>query len=306
MRIVFMGTPSFAVPTLEGLIASGHEVVAVYSKPPKPSGRGQELLKAPVHVLAEKCGVPVFTPSSLKPIEQINQLQLLAPDVIVVAAYGIILRSEVLSIPKFGCINIHPSDLPRWRGASPIQRTILAGDTKTSMCIMKMDEGLDTGDVIIRHNIELDPQVTAHQLHNQMASLGAELLLQALALIADGTATYCPQAEDGATYAAKLESADEKLDFNRSAYLVNCQVRALSPKPGAYFNYQGESLKVISAEYSMEAHEYQPGTVIGDRLHIACKEGFLQPTLVQRPGRKMIYTDAFLRGYPIPSGSILL
>lgn len=305
MKVIFMGTPSFAVPTLKALINSEHEVVAVYSKPPKPAGRGQALLKSQIHQVAEDSGLPVFTPSSLKPAEEVAQLQQLAPDVIIVTAYGLILRPEVLSIPKYGCINIHPSDLPRWRGAAPIQRTILAGDRETAMCIMKMDAGLDTGDVIIRHKVKLDEQITASELHDQMAELGAALLLQALAEIEKETATYHPQSEQGLTYADKLEAADEKINFNQSAYMANCQVRAFSPRPGAYFNYMDEAIKVITAEYTIEQHHHTPGTVVDEGLKIACKDGFLQPMLLQRPGRKMIYTDAFLRGFSVTVGTIL-
>jgi len=305
MKVVFMGTPHFAVPTLKALISSHHYMAAVYSKPPKPAGRGQSMLKTPVHLLAEENGIPVFTPSSLQPIEEVEYLQKLNPDVIVVAAYGLILRTEVLSIPKHGCINIHPSDLPRWRGAAPIQRTIMAGDKDTAMCIMKMDEGLDTGNVIMRHKVKLDEEITAHKLHDQMATLGAELLLQALAHIENNTAIYHPQLEEGTTYANKLNAEDEKLNFEQTAHMVNCQVRAFSPKPAAYFNYKGEPIKVITAEYTVVKHDFAPGTVVGDNLKIACIDGFLQPTLLQRPGRKMIYTDAFLRGFPIEPGTIL-
>ena len=305
MKIVFMGTPAFAVPPLRSLIFSKHNVIAVYSKPPKPAGRGERLLKSAVHLLAEESNLPVHNPDSLKPIEEVEFLRNLNPDVIVVAAYGLILRPEVLSIPKFGCINIHPSSLPRWRGAAPIQRTVMAGDRETSMCIMQMDAGLDTGDILKQQFVELDDEITASQLHDHMANLGAELLLKTLDEIESGTANPQKQAQEGITYAEKLTSLEEKINFDQSARLVNCQIRALSPRPGAYFSYADEAIKVISAEYTTEDHNFLPGTVVGGDLKIACKDGFLQPKLLQRPGRKMIYADAFLRGFPIPDGTVL-
>lgn len=305
MKIVFMGTPAFAVPSLKSLISSKHNVVAVYSKPPKPAGRGERLLKSAVHILAEDNNVPVHTPASLKPIEEVEFLRNLNPDVIVVTAYGLILRPEVLSIPKFGCINIHPSSLPRWRGAAPIQRTIMAGDKETSMCIMQMDAGLDTGDILKRQFVELDDEITTSQLHDHMANLGAELLLKTLDDIESGTSHPQKQAEEGLTYAEKITSFEERINFEQSARLVNCQIRALSPRPGAYFSFANEAIKVISAEYTTEDHNFRPGTVVGGDLKIACKDGFLQPKLLQRPGRKMIYADAFLRGFPITDGMVL-
>lgn len=306
MKIAFMGTPSFAVPALRALISSQHDIRAVYSKPPKPAGRGHALLKSPIHQTAEEAGIEVFTPPSLKPEEEVSRLKELQPDIIVVAAYGLILRTEVLSIPKYGCINIHPSDLPRWRGAAPIQRTILAGDRKSAMCIMKMDEGLDTGDVIIRQPIDISDTITATEFHDEMANLGASLLLKALEQIENGSASYEKQSEKGVTYADKINNSDMKLNFNQDPFLVNCQVRAFSPKPGAYFTYMGEDIKVLAAEHTIESHNLKPGTISDKNLTIACKGGFLKPTLLQRPGRKMIYTEAFLRGFSIEQGSILV
>lgn len=305
MKIVFMGTPEFAAPALCALISSMHQVVGVYSKPPKPSGRGQGLSKSCIHKLAEKNGLNVFTPQSLKSEEEVSKLKNLNPDIIVVAAYGLILRSEVLSIPKYGCINIHPSDLPRWRGAAPIQRTILSGDTESAMCIMKMDEGLDTGDVIIRKKVAISDDVTATSFHDYMANLGADLLIDAIDKIEEGTASYTEQSDEGATYADKLSTADMKINFNQSAYMVNCQIRAFSTKPAAHFSYMGEDIKVIAAEYRTEVHNFPAGIVVDSNLNIACLDGFLRPTLLQRPGRKMIYTEAFLRGFPIKEGSNL-
>ena len=305
MKIIFMGTPAFAVPILSALIDSKHDVIAVYSRPPSLANRGQKYVQSPVHSKAEACGITVFTPTSLKPAEEVEALRQLKPDAIVVAAYGLILRPEVLAIPQYGCINIHPSDLPRWRGAAPIQRTILAGDKTSAMCIMKMDAGLDTGEVILRHKFDLDENSTAQMLHDHMAELGATMLISALAEIEAGTAKYQVQTQEGILYAQKLTAEEEKLNFSQSAYMVNCQVRAFSPRPGAYFTYKDEAIKVITAEYTDDDHNSIVGTVVDDQLTIACKHGFLKPTLLQRPGRKMIYTDAFLRGFVIAKGVVL-
>jgi methionyl-tRNA formyltransferase len=307
MRIVFMGTPSFAVPALRHLQESEHEVVAVYTKPPKPSGRGHKLIKSPVHQLAEGYGLQVHSPKSLKPVEEVAALQALKPDVVIVAAYGLILRKEVLELPKHGCINIHPSALPRWRGAAPIQRTIMAGDKSTDMCIMRMDEGLDTGDVILRQQYDIPANMTASELHDEMAELGGKLVLKVLAQIEQGGVSYTKQSEEGITYADKLTKEDEVIDWHRSAYEINCQIRALSPRPGAYFTYNNEIIKIITAEVLPNENGvgYSPGEVIDQELHIACKDGIIKPILLQRQGKKMIYTDAFLRGFEIPKGAKL-
>lgn len=305
MRVIFMGTPQFAVPTLKALLKSKHEIVAVYTKPPKPSGRGKQLIKSPIHLIAEEYGITVRAPLTLKTEEEISLIKKSSPEAIVVAAYGLILRPEVLSIPLHGCINIHPSDLPRWRGAAPIQRTILAGDQHTAMCIMKMDAGLDTGDVILRKQLIISDDTTAHQLHNTMSELGATMLLEALEELDNGIAKPEPQSSEGITYAQKLSPQDELINFNKSAFQVNCQIRALSPKPAAHFIFKNEKIKIITAEYTTVPHNYTPGLVIDDKLTISCKEGLLKPILLQRPGRKMIYTDAFLRGFNIPQGTLL-
>ncbi len=303
MRIIFMGSPDFALPALQCLLQSEHQIVGVYAKPPQPAGRGQHVTKSKVHILAEEAGLKVFTPASLKPAEEVAQFKELAADVAIVAAYGLLLRPEILATPRLGCINIHPSSLPRWRGAAPVQRTIMAGDKQTSVCIMRMDAGLDTGDIILQQIVELDEAITAKELHDQTADIGGKMVLQVLSALEDGTATFTLQATTGVTYAAKLMPADELLNWTQPARLVACQVRALSPKPGAYFNYNGEKVKIITAHYDENfAHNAPPGTVLDDKLTIACARGVLQPTLLQRQGRKMIYTDAFLRGFPILPG----
>jgi methionyl-tRNA formyltransferase len=306
MKIVFMGTPAFSIPALRALIESRHDVVAVYTKPPRAAGRGTNISKSQVHILAQAQGVPVFTPESLKPLHEIEVLQKFAPDIIVVAAYGLLLRPEVLSIPVYGCVNIHPSSLPRWRGAAPIQRTVMAGDAQTSMCIMQMDAGLDTGAILKQQFVKLDDEITASELHDMMAALGGELLLAALDGVEAGTLSPQKQAAAGMIYADKLTAAEEKINFKQTARLVNCQIRALSPRPGAYFNYGGEAIKVIDAQYVRENHSFAAGTVCGDALKIACQDGFILPKLLQRPGRKMIYLEAFLHGFHIPNGTVLV
>jgi methionyl-tRNA formyltransferase len=306
MRVIFMGSPDFAVPCLQKLISSTHEIVAVYTKPPQPAGRGHHLAKSKIHLLAEQNGLLVHCPASLKPAEEVQKILSFNADVAVVAAYGLILRTPVLQAPKFGCINIHPSALPRFRGAAPIQRTIMAGDRQTEVCIMRMDEGLDTGDVVIRQSVDIPEGTTAKELHDQTAAIGGDLVLQVLAELAAGTATFNKQSEQGVTYANKLQAEDEIINWNLPARLVACQIHALSPKPGAYFNFTGEKIKIITANYDEAIkHDQQPGTVLDDKLTIACAKGVLLPTLMQRQGRKMIYTDAFLRGFTIPVGALV-
>ncbi len=306
MRLIFMGTPAFAVPTLQALISSKHQVIAVYTKPPQPAGRGQQESISPIHILALEHGITVYTPKSLRHKEEAMKMANLKPDIAVVAAYGLILPQSILDIPPNGCINIHPSSLPRWRGAAPLQWTILSGDTNSTMCIMRMDAGMDTGDIILRQEVELPDTINIKELHDQMAQLGAEMVLQALQQIESGTATYTPQDAEGATHATKLTRQHERLQFNQPIHLVHAQVRAFSPRPGAYFEYHGEIVKVISANYTIDESITAPaGTVLDNDLSIAAIGGILHPTLLQRQGRKMIYTDAFLRGFPIPAGSFL-
>ena len=306
MKVIFMGTPKFAVPALTKLLENHNfNVVGVYTKPPKASGRGMNLVKSPIHVLAEEHNIPVVTPKTLKDTEALEKLKSFAADIIVVAAYGLILPITVLEATEYGCINIHPSDLPRWRGAAPIQRTIMAGDKQTAVCIMKMDEGLDTGDVILRYKIEVPENITAAELENILANLGADRLLDALLLIKNNKTTYEKQKEEGVTYANKIDRSEEKINWQKSAAEIIAQIRTLSPYPGAYFVYNNEIVKVIDAAHigATSPPPYTkviPGLVMDNNLTITCGSEFIRPTLLQRPGRKMIYTDAFLRGFPIP------
>lgn len=316
MRIIFMGTPHFAVPALLKLINNAaHQLIAVYTKSPKPSNRGLETIKSPIHLLAEEHNIPVFTPRNLRNDDDLSTLKSLKPDIIVVAAYGVILPRAVLDIPFYGCINVHPSALPRWRGAAPIQRTIMHGDTKTAVCIMKMDEGLDTGDIILQEAVNIPAACTALQLEVLTSNIGAEKLIEALDLIHSNQVSYTAQANVGVTYANKLANGEEKIDWHNSAEQIYHQINTFSPRPGAYFSYyridnalRGEKIKIIAAEHYPQnrAVESKAGLVIDDQLTIVCGDGnILRPTLLQREGRKMIYTEAFLRGFPIARGSLL-
>lgn len=300
-----MGSPEFACPTLEKLANSNNEIIGVYTKAPRNSGRGMKEVKSAIHKIAEKFSLNIFTPQKLRNPDTLNQFRELNPDIAIVAAYGLIIPKEFLEIPRFGFINIHPSDLPRWRGAAPIQRTIMAGDKKTAICIMKMDEGLDTGDVILRKEIILDDEITAKELHDKCSKLGADMILEMLKLFEMNKVIYTKQNSKYITYAEKISSQEEVLNFNLSASEINNQIRAFSPKPGAYFTYNNEIIKIICATTEEGNDKHKPGTVIDNNLSIACIHGILKPTLLQRQGRKMIYTDAFLRGFNIPLGAML-
>jgi methionyl-tRNA formyltransferase len=293
-RIIFMGTPAFALPALKALVEARHEIVAVYTQPPRPAGRGQKDTPSPVHVYAAQQGFDVRTPVSLK------HEQLPAADAAVVAAYGLILPKHVLEAPKRGCINIHPSLLPRWRGAAPIQRTLMAGDRETAVCIMRMDEGLDTGGVLGCEPFAIPASMNAGQLYEVMAERGARLLLKVL----EQNPSPIAQRTEGITYAAKITEADRRIDWQKSAVLIAGQVRGLSPLPGAFFEHNGVRIKIFEAEAVSASGN--PGTVLDDKLTIACGKGALKPLLVQRPGGKRMAVEALLAGQPIPRGTVLL
>jgi len=285
MRIIFMGTPEFAVPALEAL-TQHHDVVAVYSQPPRPAGRGLKETPSPVQLLAEKHNIPVFTPTSLKTPEAQEQFRAHGADVAVVVAYGLLLPQAILDGTKHGCINIHPSALPRWRGAAPIQRTIMAGDPFTDICIMKMDAGLDTGDVLMRHVRMIVPGTTAGELHDVLAKESAPLLLQTLGQISNGTATPVKQSEDGVTYANKISKEEAQLDFSQPAEKVLQKILGLSPFPGAYFEHGGERIKIYHASLTEK-----------NNFPLQCNPGVIYPTELQRPGKKRMKIDEFLVGY---------
>ena len=303
LRVVFMGTPEFAVPALESLAAAGHDIVCVYSQPPRRAGRGQKERPSPVEEAARKLGIPVRTPRSLKDQSEQNAFAALKPDIAVVAAYGLILPPAVLRAPRLGCINIHASLLPRWRGAAPINRAILAGDEKTGVTIMAMDEGLDTGAMLLSESVPIGPRTTAGELMATLAAVGARLVLNALDGLEAGTLQAHPQPKEGVTYAAKLSREEERLDWREKASVLERKIRAFAPSPGTWFDYAGERVRVIGAE--LASGSGKPGTVLDGRLAIACGEGALRPITVQRAGRAALAVDDFLRGKPIPPGTVL-
>ncbi|MDE2410948.1 MAG: methionyl-tRNA formyltransferase [Sphingomonadales bacterium] len=301
MRIIFMGTPDFAVPTLVALAAAGHEIACVYTQPPRPGGRrGKELTPSPVQRAGEALGVPVRHPISLRDPAIQAEFAALGADVAVVAAYGLILPQAVLDAPRHGCLNVHGSLLPRWRGAAPVQRAILAGDTETGVGIMRMERGLDTGPVLLEGRTPIDHK-TAGTLTDELAALGAGLMVRVLADLA--AFPEVPQPETGVTYAHKIEKAEARLDFTAPVAQVERQVRAFNPAPGAFFEFDGERYKVLAAEVADGSGE--PGTVIDAALTIACGAGALRPTFVQRAGRPAMDVVELLRGKPIPSGARL-
>ncbi len=301
-----MGTPEFAVPALKALAAAGHDVVAVYSQPPRPAGRGMAERKSPVQLAAETMGVPVLTPTSLKGASEQAAFAGHAADIAVVAAYGLILPRAILAAPRLGCWNIHSSLLPRWRGAAPIQRAILAGDTHSGISIMNMEAGLDTGPVGLMKEIEIGANETAGQLHDRLAALGADMIVEAAAMIEAGTIKSKPQSETGITYAAKIDKAEARIDWHRPAGEVHNHIRGLSPFPGAWFETgdgRAERIKVLASELATGNGE--PGTVLDDRLTVACGKGAVGLTRLQRAGRQAQDAAEFLRGTRIAAGSRL-
>ena len=300
MRIAFMGTPDFAVPTLEALLAAGHDVAAVYTQPPRPAGRGKGLAPSPVQRCAEAAGIEVRSPISLKGAAEQAAFAALDLDAAVVAAYGLILPEPILTAPRLGCLNVHASLLPRWRGAAPIQRAILAGDRLTGVTIMQMERGLDTGPMLAAVPTAIERK-TAGELTAELAGIGAALMVEVLEKY--GSVGRIPQAEARATYAPKLDKQEARLDFDRPAAEVERQVRAFNPAPGAWFEYENERIKVLAAEISNAAGA--PGTVLDHGLAIACREGAIVPSLVQRAGRAPLLPAELLRGFLIPAGAVL-
>ena len=304
LRLAFMGTPDFAVPSLAALIAAGFEVAAVYTQPPRPSGRGHRKQISPVHAFASERGLPVLTPARLKGIEEQQQFAALGLDVAVVAAYGLILPAPILAAPRLGCINVHASLLPRWRGAAPIQRALLAGDRETGVTIMQMEAGLDTGPMLLAESAPIEPTTLASDLHDTLAALGARLLPDALEGVAAGTLSPQVQPDDGITYAAKIGRTDGVIDWQDATY-VERQVRALTPWPGCSISYGGEALRVLQAVHVPDVSG-PAGRVMDDRLTVACAAGGSVRLLkLQRPGRGPLAADALLRGFPIPAGTTL-
>jgi methionyl-tRNA formyltransferase len=294
MKIVFMGTPAFSVPALQR-ISERHQVACVYTQPPRPAGRGKQERPGPVHAEAERLGIPVRHPSSLRNPESQAEFAALDADVAVVVAYGLILPPPVLSAPRFGCLNIHASLLPRWRGAAPIHRAILAGDAETGVCIMQMDAGLDTGPVLLRRAVPIGPEDTTADLHDRLSALGAELIVEALerlpALVRE------PQPDAGVTYAAKIDKAEARIDWRAPAVAVDRQIRGLSPFPGAWCLAGEERVKLLRSR--LASGEGPPGKVLRG-LTIACGSGAVEITLAQREGRRPAAPDDFMRGFALP------
>lgn len=305
LRIVFMGTPEFSVPALSEIVGAGHEVAAVYTQPPRPAGRGMSERRSPVHVFAEAAGVPVLTPQSLKTAETQTAFAAHAADVAIVIAYGLLLPKAILDVPRHGCLNLHGSALPRWRGAAPIQRAVMAGDSETAAMVMRMDEGLDTGPVCLAESVAIGPEMTAGELHDRMALVGAGLIVKALAALERGSVDCRPQPEAGVTYARKIGNEEARIDFSRPAREVHNLIRGLSPAPGAWFQVTGangmpERIKVLRATLAEGADA--PGTVLDDMLTIACGDGAVQVLQVQRAGKRPMTAAELLRGFALPAG----
>jgi methionyl-tRNA formyltransferase len=299
MRLAFMGTPDFAVPTFDALLDAGHDVAVVYTQPPRPAGRGKAPRPSPVQLRAEAAGLEVRSPLTLRDPEAQAAFAALGLDAAVVAAYGLILPKPVLEAPRLGCLNVHASLLPRWRGAAPIQCAILAGDEVTGVTIMQMEQGLDTGPMLLAHEIPVERK-TAGELTDELAAIGAGLMIDVLARLPMPAA---PQPREGVTLAPKLAKNEARLDFARTAEEVERQVRAFNPAPGAFFEYAGERIKIHSAETTEGAGP--PGMVLDDRLTIACGSGSILPTLVQRAGRGVMTAEELLRGFAIAPGTRL-
>ncbi len=310
MRIIFMGTPDFAVPTLDALVAAGHDIVAVYTQPPRPAGRGKAPRPGPVQIRAEALGIEVHYPVTLRDAQEQTLFASLGADVAVVAAYGLILPRMILDAPTYGCINVHASLLPRWRGAAPIQRAILAGDQETGVTIMQMEAGLDTGPMLATVTTPISPYDTAGNLTHRLSLLGGQLMVKVLA----DRPGHPPetQPEDGVTYAAKIDKAESRVDFLAGAIAVDRQVRAFNPVPGAWFEHEGERIKILTANILSRPDDHadvsfatKPGIVIDDQLAIGCGSGAIRPTLVQRAGKSPMTAQELLRGFPVPAGTRL-
>jgi len=299
MRIIFMGSPDFAVPALNALVEAGHDIAAVYCQPPRPAGRGKADRKTAVHERAGQLGLEVRTPRTLRDAEEQVKFAALGADLAVVAAYGLILPKPILDAPKGGCVNIHASLLPRWRGAAPIQRAILAGDAVSGVTLMQMDEGLDTGPMLLKRELQLDRK-DAGQVTEELAKLGASALLKWI----ENPSPPEPQPENGATYAPKVDKAEARVDWNRPAIEIERQVHAFSPRPGAWFEASGERIKLLEARAGDDASG-RPGEVLDDCLNVAAGDGYVRPLRVQRAGRGAMTVDELLRGFAIPKGTVL-
>ena len=301
LNIAFMGTPQFAVPTLKKILLTSHSVKAVYSQPPRKSNRGMKLEKSPIHVLAEENNLSVRTPNSLE--EDFDYFQQLNVDLVVVVAYGQIISKQFLQLPKYGFLNVHASLLPKWRGAAPIQRSVMAQDSATGISIMKIEEQLDSGPVLLVESMKLNLSTTSGEVENYLSNIGGDKILEAIQLIEEGKARFIPQEEDKATYAKKIKKEDEIIHWNKSAKEIIAQIHGLNPRPGACFTYKEEKIKIWKAEYI--AKNDKPGLVMDNQLCISCGEGALKILEVQRPGKKIQQTKDFLLGFTIPQNTQL-
>jgi len=298
-----MGTPDFAVPTLAELIAQGHDIAAVYSQPPRPAGRGMALEPGPVHKFAQSAKLPVRIPLSLKGADEQAAFAALNLDAAIVVAYGLLLPKAILDTPRLGCFNLHGSLLPRWRGAAPIQRAVMAGDAETGVMVMQMEEGLDTGPVLMAERTRIGRK-TSGELAAELSRLGADLMVRALGALERGAVTPQPQAEEGVTYAKKLSKDEARIDWNRSAHDIDCHIRGLSPFPGAWTQANGERLKLLYAEPASGSG--QSGVTLDDALTVACGDGAVKLLRVQRAGGKAMDADALLKGFAVPRGAQLI
>ena len=303
LRLIFMGTPDFAVPALIELAGRGHEIAAVYTRAPRPAGRGMALQESPVAREAHRCGIPVLTPKTLRTDEALAEFRAHRADAAVVVAYGLILPVPILEAVPLGCFNLHASLLPRWRGAAPINRAIMAGDAETGVCVMKMAEGLDTGPVALREAIPIAPDMTAGELHDALAALGARMMPVALGALERGTLQLTPQANEGVTYAAKIDKGETRIDWGKPWSAVHDHCRGLSPFPGSWFELAGARIKVLRSTRGEGSGA--PGTALDDRLTIACREGAVRLTEVQRAGKQPMKAEEFLRGTAVAKGTVL-
>ncbi len=305
MRLIFMGAPDFAVPTLDALIDAGHEIAAVYTQPPRPAGRGKHPRPTPVQTRAAALGLPVRCPVSLRGAPEQEAFRALEADAAVVVAYGLMLPVPVLEGARLGAWNLHASLLPRWRGAAPIQRAIMAGDRETGVCVMRMEAGLDTGPVLACARTPIGPEDTAGALHDRLAAMGAPLMVEALDGIARGRLHPTPQEEEGATYARKIEKSEARIDWSAPADRIDLKIRGLSPFPGAWCEIAGERVKIHLCRPEAGKPGAAPGTALDDRLLIACGRGALRLLRLQRAGRGPMDAAESLRGFPVPAGARL-
>jgi methionyl-tRNA formyltransferase len=304
LRLAFMGSPEFAVPTLDALIAGGHDVACVYSQPPRPAGRGKQLSKTAVHEAAERHGIEVRTPENFRAAADREAFAALKLDVAVVVAYGLLLPQSILDMPRLGCFNLHGSILPRWRGAAPIHRAVMAGDTITGVQVMKMEAGLDTGPVMLTATTTITEDDTTGDVHDRLSILGAELMAKGLAQLEAGPAQLTPQTEDGVTIAAKVTPAEARIDWTRPAKAVAAHIRGLSPHPGAWFEFDGQRVRALHAK--AESGSGEPGAVLDDMILVACGEGAVRITRLQRAGKGQMTAEEFQRGARVARGKRLL